>query len=198
MDLTGKVVLLEGPRSVSEPFDATAHRLDSDELLNLADSAAMPASLPGQARPATNFRRDFQRRGQILQIVAEKKPLAIVDRGSKGDYGTIFVGGASAMGAPGERVRTASADTPPVIPQFTIAVEHYNRMCRMLGKNVPVRVALELRATFSAEDRMEHNVLAELPGSDPGLGREVVMLGAHFDSWHTGTGATDTAAARRW
>ncbi len=191
LDLTGKVVLLEPMRTVGEPFDATAHRLDATELLDLADAAAVPASLPGQPRPATDFRREVQRRGQILEIVAGKKPLAIVDRGSKGDYGTIFVGGASAMSTGGERTRTALASTPPVIPQFTIAVEHYNRICRLLAKKVPVRVALELRTTFSTEDRMEHNVLAELAGTDPVLGQEVVMLGAHFDSWHTGTGATD-------
>ncbi len=190
MDLTGKVVLLDSTRTVSEPFAANAHRLDATELLGLADHVAVPASLPGQARPVTDFRREVQRRDQILQIVAGKKPLAIVDRGSKGDYGTVFVGGASTA-SEGERVRTASATTPAVIPQLTIAVEHYNRMCRLLAKKVPVRVALELRATFSAEDRMEHNVLADLPGSDPVIGREVVMLGAHFDSWHTGTGATD-------
>ena len=55
MDLTGKVVLLDSTRTVSEPFDATAHRLDATELLGLADSVAVPASLPGQARPRPTF-----------------------------------------------------------------------------------------------------------------------------------------------
>jgi Zn-dependent M28 family amino/carboxypeptidase len=64
-------------------------------------------------------------------------------------------------------------------------------MVRMLKKGVPVRVAFELNATFFDEDPMQYNVLAEIPGADPQLGSEVVMLGAHFDSWHSGTGATD-------
>jgi len=61
----------------------------------------------------------------------------------------------------------------------------------MLEKGVPVRMAVELRTSFFDDDPMERNVIAELPGTDPELKKQVVMIGAHFDSWHAGTGATD-------
>jgi Zn-dependent M28 family amino/carboxypeptidase len=89
------------------------------------------------------------------------------------------------------RARPQDQDAPAPIPQFTLAVEHYNRMCRLLKKGIPVRVALELHTSFTEGDGMEHNVLADLPGSDAQIGDEVVMLGAHLDSWQAGTGATD-------
>jgi hypothetical protein len=143
------------------------------------------------AARANELPRGFQRRGEVMRILAQKRPLAIVDRGFKGDYGTVFVQGASASPRPGNErdrggVRRADAD---VIPQFTFAVEHYNRISRILQKGLPVRIALELETTFGDPDAQEHNVLAEIPGSD--LKDQVVMLGAHFDSWHSGTGATD-------
>ena len=78
-----------------------------------------------------------------------------------------------------------------MLPQFTIAAEHYNRMVRILQKDLPVRVAVELKTVTSEQAVEDRNVVAEIPGADPKLGEQLVMLGGHFDSWHTGTGATD-------
>jgi carboxypeptidase Q len=121
--------------------------------------------------------------------------LAMVDCGRKGDYGTVFVQGASAVTPPdapqGQRGPSPRDAGAVVIPQFTMAVEHYNRIARILKKGLPVRVALELQTTFHDDDLDDYNVLADLPGTDPGLKDQIVMLGGHFDSWHTGTGATD-------
>lgn len=76
-------------------------------------------------------------------------------------------------------------------PAFVISREHYGRMMRMLDRKVPVKVSLSLVARFIGNvDGI--NVVAELPGTD--LKDEVVMLGGHFDSWHSGTGATDNGA----
>lgn len=197
-DLTGKLVLLEAPRDVAEPFDGTSKRFTAEDLLRKADQqrieAARPAERATAAANANDFRTGFARRQQVLEIVAKKRPLAIVDRAAKGDYGTVFVQGASALPKPGaaegERPNPRAVDAE-VIPQFTIAVEHYNRICRLLGKGLPVRVAVELRTTFFTDDLNDYNVLAELPGADPAIGKELAMMGAHFDSWQSGTGATD-------
>ena len=194
LDLRDKVVLLETPREVSEPFDATARRWQADDLLALADGASpeRPREREQRAGPAQDFRTGQQKRDAQLRLLYEKQPLAIFDRSYKGDYGTVFVQGAAAKpAAPDQRVRPYAADAAPVIPQFTLAVEHYNRIVRLLQRGAKVRVALELRANFTAGDGMERNVIAELPGRDPAIGSEVVMLGAHLDSWHAGTGATD-------
>ena len=188
LDLAGKVVLIDTPRDVKEPFDATSKRLDAEALLGLADQRA--ASRPARNARQGDFQAGFVRRDAMLRIVAAKKPAAIFDRAGKGDYGTVFVQGASVISEPGkprDQQPRARDEGTEVIPQFTLAVEHYNRMVRLLLKRLAVRVAVELHCTFFADDLHEYNVLAELPGSGP----EIVMLGAHFDSWQAGTGCTD-------
>ncbi|MFO1077512.1 MAG: M28 family peptidase [Planctomycetota bacterium] len=196
-DLTGKVVLMEAPRDVAEPFDGTSKRFTADDLLTKADQKvieAMDASARTAAARQNDFRIGFQKRQQMLAIVQQKRPLAIVDRASKGDYGTVFVQGASVV-APADaprdqrpRPQSVGAD---VIPQFTFAVEHYNRMCRLLRLGRQVRLALELRTSSFTDDLREYDVVADLVGTDAAVGKQFAMLGAHFDSWHSGTGATD-------
>jgi Zn-dependent M28 family amino/carboxypeptidase len=85
-------------------------------------------------------------------------------------------------------------NAPPSVPQLTFAIEHYGRIYRILEKGIPVSMDLDVRNRFYDADLNSFNVVAEIPGSDPRLKDELVMLGAHFDSWHTGTGATDNAA----
>jgi carboxypeptidase Q len=99
---------------------------------------------------------------------------------SQGRHGTIFV--------------TGSRSTPnDAVPSIVIAAEHYNMIVRMLqvGEDVRLRVALATR--YHEEDPSSYNVLAEIPGTDPSVGDEIVMLGAHLDSWHSSPGATDNA-----
>ncbi|MFN7588644.1 MAG: M28 family peptidase [Planctomycetota bacterium] len=198
LDLTGKVVLVDDVRDVREPFDGYSKRLEDKDLSRLADQRREDAQPSGEraatARSENDFRLGFQKREQMLAIVQKKRPLAIVDRGSKGDYGTVFVQGGSAVTAPGtprEQRPSARDRGADVIPQFTIAVEHYNRMCRVLAKGLPVRVAVELRTTYFEDDLNDQNVLADLRGGDAAIGDEVAMIGAHLDSWQAGTGSTD-------
>src|SRR5262245_54136577 len=78
-------------------------------------------------------------------------------------------------------------------PSFVFSREHYGRLMRMLDKKIPIKLSLSLSARFT--DNVEgFNVVAEIPGSDPQLRNQIVMLGGHLDSWHTGTGATDNGA----
>jgi carboxypeptidase Q len=84
------------------------------------------------------------------------------------------------------------ARQPPVIPQIVLEMEHYGRIARALARKVPVSIEMDVRNRFHDQDPSSFNVLAELPGRDKRA--EVVMLGAHLDSWHAGTGATDNAA----
>jgi carboxypeptidase Q len=100
------------------------------------------------------------------------------------DGGTIFVGSGGSR----------AAGTPVTgLPQVTLAVEHYNRMVRLLDHNVPVTVELNVEAQFRDESTENgFNILGDFPGTD--LAREIVLIGAHFDSWHGATGATDNAA----
>jgi carboxypeptidase Q len=101
-----------------------------------------------------------------------------------GDGGTIFGGGG------GSRV----VNPPPMVPSAAFAAEHYGRIYRMVKKGVPVTLELNIKNVWDDSDLYSNDVIAEIPGSDPKLKDELVMLGAHFDSWHYGTGATDNGA----
>jgi hypothetical protein len=97
---------------------------------------------------------------------------------SRGEHGTVFVVG---------RDQGAGA-----VPAITLSAEHYNMIARMLEHHIPVKLRVGVATKYyDADGGNAYNVLAELPGSD--LREEVVMLGGHLDSWHTGTGATDNA-----
>jgi carboxypeptidase Q len=96
-----------------------------------------------------------------------------------GEHGTIFVTG-----------RDAGANA---IPAVVLVAEHYNLVARLLQQGIAVKLSVNVQATYDESDRNTHNVIAEITGADPVLGSEVVMAGAHLDSWHSATGATDNA-----
>jgi hypothetical protein len=104
---------------------------------------------------------------------------AVELRRGGGEHGTLFVLGSS---------RTAQT-TPAIV----LAGEHYNMIARMLERRVPVKLRVNLRTRFLTADTNGYNVIAELPGTDPALRDQVVMVGGHLDSWHSAPGATDNA-----
>ena len=185
--LQGKIVFADALRDVPALWAAPASRYTEKELEDLrADSDAAPRGRFGaggrQGGAAGRGRGTgptfAQRRAQFFK---EEGAIATVTAG-RGDGGTLFLGGASAN-------RQPNADLG--LPALVIAVEHYGRIVRTLQKGMPVKIDLDVRNTFF--DRTESfNVVAEIPGTDKA--DEIVMLGAHFDSWHGGTGATDNAA----
>ena len=81
------------------------------------------------------------------------------------------------------------------MPSIVLSGEHYNMIARMLERHVPVKLRINVQTKFNTDagDGNAYNVIAELPGTDPALSAEVVMIGGHLDSWHTGVGATDNA-----
>jgi len=107
---------------------------------------------------------------------------AVLDQSPIGDGGTVFVQ------AGGSR----NPKDPPVAPLVTLAVEHYGRIARILEKKIPVTLQMDVENNFFDDDQDAFNIIGELRGTDKA--DELVMVGAHFDSWHTGTGATDNAA----
>jgi hypothetical protein len=133
-------------------------------------------------------------------FLAEQGAALLVDPSPRGDGGTLFVQSASVPGAsafptPGQgqgsrRVWDKSA--PKVVPQIVMAQEHYNRLVRMIEQGERPRMVVDLSVQFHDDDLMAYNTVAEIPGTD--LKDEIVMLGGHMDSWHSGTGATDNGA----
>ncbi len=137
-----------------------------------ATSAGARPPLPGQETP--------QQRAQRITQILRDAGASLILKPSIGEHGTVFVTGRD--GGPG------------AVPSITLSGEHYNMIVRFLQQNVPVKLRVNVQATFDDEGGGNaYNVLAELPGTDPALGDEVVMIGGHLDSWHTGVGATDNA-----
>jgi hypothetical protein len=181
--LKGKVVLTQALREVPALWAPQATRYSDSQLEGLrSETDATARGRGGRGRfggPGGRGGASFaQRRTQFFK---EEGVLATIAAG-RGDGGNVFVGGASAN-------RQANADVG--LPAVVVAVEHYGRIVRTLDKNMPVRIDLDIKNSF-IDQTMAFNVVAEIPGTD--RADEIVMLGAHFDSWHGGTGATDNAA----
>lgn len=120
--------------------------------------------------------------GRALSGVMREAGAGVVLRPSQGQHGTLFV--------------TGRRDNPPdAAPSIVLTGEHYNLVVRALQSGAPVKLRIELRTRFYTADTNGYNVIAEIPGTDPALKDEVVLLGAHLDSWHSATGATDNADA---
>ncbi|GJM31670.1 MAG: hypothetical protein DHS20C18_06710 [Saprospiraceae bacterium] len=179
--LAGKFVLMDTIRKVNPPFDPMASRYDVESLFDMA-TAGRPTPRPRRGNRVGRSNLN----NVIWTLLEAEKPIAVLDRSYKGDLGTVFVSGA----------RTAEGNVrdedKKVVPQVTLAVEHYNRLLRLMNKGIKISLNIDLKAKYTNPDGMEHNVIAEIPGTD--LKDEVVIFGAHLDSWHTGTGATDNAA----
>jgi hypothetical protein len=139
-------------------------------------------------------------RTRLQQFYKTEGVVALLDRGSdalmaaggsdlswntqRPDGGTIFPTGSGSRGA----------DAGTGVPSVTLAVEHYNRLVRVLERGVPVKVELNIEVKFHDETTANgFNIVAEIPGVDPVVKDEIVLLGAHFDSVAAGTGATDNA-----
>lgn len=178
--LKGKYVLTAAVRPVTAHFDPEARRYTDAELAERARQPVGPPSGRGGERgggPGAD--QGFPQRRTAFLV--SEGVIATLEPG-RGDGGTVFVQGGGS--------RTAS--DPPTVPQIVLAVEHYNRLVRIVDKKIPVMLEFDVKNTFYDSDLNAFNVVAEIPGSD--RADELVMLGAHFDSWHSGTGATDNAA----
>jgi len=197
--LLGKIVLPQPAREVRMLEGELVLRMD-DTLLQTAEvpvNRIAARDSPASGRTGRTFLEELQ------QFYVDEGVVAVIDRGSdvfmvngapsgsrlswptqRTDGGTVFVG----------RGGSWDENASIVVPSATIAVEHYNRMARLLERGLKVRVEINISARFHEEEDIPNgfNIIGEIPGSD--LAHEIVMLGAHFDSTHAATGATDNAA----
>lgn len=206
-NLRGKIVLAGPMHEVKAHFDPQGKRLTEKELLELAD-AGEPSG-PGAANPLANPRiQEFIKSrvfaAGLLQFLSKEGAALIVFDG-EGDGGTVFVDAATVprdldRSSPIATIRSLflagphayDVDPPTVTPQVVLASEQYNRLARMIQAGEKLQMKVSLDTQFSKADLMGYNTVAEIPGTDKA--DEVVMVGGHMDSWHSGTGATDNGA----
>ena len=199
--LKGAIVLTSGMREVKARFEVMSTRRDEKDLLSLAD-APEPRGGPQrrmfQMTPEQRTAMAFGARKN--QFLFDEGAAVVIDPSRIGDGGTIFVQSATVpqplptepIGPNTRGISAYDKSAPKLTPQLVMAVEHYNRLVRMIEAGEKVKMAVDLAVEFHDADLMGYNTIAEIPGTD--LKDEIVMLGGHMDSWHSGTGATDNGA----
>ena len=175
--LRGRIVLIDDPRQVALLLTPLGRRLSDKDLDAIEEGA-----VPGPPRPPMD--REARRRlmNAKAKFLREEGAALVVTTGYNGDGGTVFA-------AAGGGYRAADEVPPPMI---AITPEHYNRIVRLIKEKQPLEIEADVAATLDNSPADSYNIVAEIPGTT--RRDEVVMLGAHFDSWHGGTGATDNAA----
>jgi hypothetical protein len=206
--LKGKIVLVGAMREVAAHFDPQATRRTEKQLLALADAGDANGQDGAAAQMANPRIQQFIKNrifaAQALQFLSNEGAALLVFP-SQGDGGTIYVDAAYVpheldMSSPIATIRSVFFEGPQpydekvtsVTPQIVLSIEQYNRMVRMIHAGEKVRMKISLETQFISNDLMAYNTIAEIPGSDKA--DEIVMVGGHMDSWHSGTGATDNGA----
>ena len=172
---------LKGAIVMTQPIMTAFVRKDRPQPTdpNYVPNSAAYATSVGQ-RPPRAGQETPQQRAQRAAQAFRDAGAGVLLKPSAGEHGTVFVTGRD--GGPG------------AVPTVTLSAEHYNMIIRMLDRHVPVKLRVNVQTKFFDQDAgRAYNVVAELPGADPALRDEIVMLGGHLDSWHTGVGATDNA-----
>jgi carboxypeptidase Q len=192
--LKGKIVLFGAPVPVKPGFKPDAHRFNDSTLLVMSNAGPVQAggrNLFGGNRAQqqlTYAKWNFCMTEGAIAVLEPSTGFLLED-------GTVTVSGVTIPYPPGtpfdKRVRAASPAAPKILPQIVVADEHYNRLIRQIEKGLTPKMELALETEFTAPGP-GFNVIGEIEGTD--LKDEVVMIGAHLDSWQSGTGATDNAA----
>lgn len=182
--LKGAIVMVRAPEVPETPFEALASRYTDEKLAELAQSPEPRGQLDEDMRERI---ARWRARRALMQRVAKfmnDEGVQMVLEPSERNYGIVRVASGGSREMDGE----------PTLPQMVVAIEQYNRIARLVEKGIPVKLRANATNRFFTDDSLGYNVVAEIPGVDKKLKPELVMLGAHLDSWHSGTGATDNAA----
>lgn len=209
--LRGKIVLVSKIRKLDADFGGMGTRRSDEELAKMtvdpmADRRALPQ--PGQSQQPTPEQQERMRQMQVAQKMAgfvfDEGAAVVIDNSRVGSGGTLFVSGATVVPPPANGAPAGPATRgrfgpynkdmeSRMLPQMTMATEDYNRLVRMIQQGVKPKMTVNIQTQYHDEDLMGYNTVAEIPGTDPKLKDEIVMLGGHLDSWHSSTGATDNA-----
>ena len=188
--LGGKIVLLGDMREVKPVDKPLFEREDEKDLAKIVEY------------PLTAERNDFvteymkrlELREKVATLLASEHALAVIlpsrdGRNNGGSGGTIFVDSGGGLGW-----FSYQRDHIQPLPVVIMAIENYGRVYRLLKANVPVTIEMNVDTRFSGDHEHGFDTIAEIPGTDPKLKDEVVMVGGHLDSWASATGATDNGA----
>ena len=182
--LAGAWILSRPPVEMSPDWEPDPLRTPLEELLSPPEEREGRPQMTDEerARRIAEWRRQAQMREAVAEFLLDEGIAGMLVPSSR-EY-TLVRGGGSRAG------RDPANPEPP--PELVVAGEQYNQMYRNVQRGIPVEVEIEVRNRFFSEDLQGYNTLGDIRGSD--LADELVMIGAHLDSWHYGTGATDDGA----
>lgn len=186
--LKGKIVMTWSDDILKPSFSADGNRYEDSTLDKMAKAEVRAANRPQQAvvdsaqRIAMMARFAVQRK--MNEFMLNEKPALILRMNVRGTDGTLFV-------SSGGSYTKDAAEAPATV---MLSSDDYLRMQRLISAGIPVKLETDVKTKFFTDDMKGYNVIAEIPGTDPNLKDEIVMLGGHLDSWHASTGATDDAA----
>ena len=189
--LAGKIVFFGDMRDL-KPVDKPL--FDRDDDARLKEISEYPVRVGEREDFLSHFIQQLQFREKAGKFLAEEHAAAIVvpsrdGRNSGGSGGTIFDDSSAGMGW--FTYQREHADPLPIV---VMAIENYGRVYRLLKANAPVTVEMDVDTEFTGDHEHGFDTIAEIPGTDPKLEDEVVMVGGHLDSWASATGATDNGA----
>jgi len=191
--LAGKIVLLGAARPTPDITEPLFHRYTDAELKDMeSNERAAQRGGPVETREqrlAARQRMTALRQAAVKLMTSEGVAAIITPSRDGGGTGIIFDDNGANL------VRSAQKPENAVkIPNAVMMIEHYNRLARMVQNHVPVQVEVNIETKFTGDHEHGFDTVAEIPGSDPKLKDEIVMVGGHLDSWIAGTGATDNGA----
>jgi Peptidase family M28 len=189
--LAGKIIFFGEMRDV-KPVDKPLFERRDDA--NLKSTVEFPIHVGQHEDFFASFIKRLEFREKAGKFFADEHAVGIVvptrdGRNNGGSGGTIFDDGGSGMGW-----FAYKREHVEPLPIVVMAIENYGRVYRLLKANVPVTVEMDVETEFSGDHEHGFDTIAEIPGTDPKLKDEVVMVGGHLDSWASGTGATDNGA----
>ena len=178
--LAGKIVLMPSTATNEIVFTPLASRLTDDQLRDLAMAQA-----PGQGgrRPPVDFAQ------MQAQRLLRNKVTAML----KSEGAAVIINNSGIYNIPRSNGANYKSGDPQPIPELNLPAEDAGRMERLIRHNVPVTMEIEIQNNFFDSPKV-YNVIGEIPGTDKNLKNEVVLIGAHIDSWNGGTGSADNGS----
>ncbi|HZQ44800.1 MAG TPA: M20/M25/M40 family metallo-hydrolase [Acidobacteriaceae bacterium] len=196
--LKGKIVLLGAMRPTPDITEPLFHRYTDEELKDMEMMEQPRARAAGQPVQTLEQRmaermRAMRLRQQALKMFTDEGVIAIItptrDAADGGGTGIIFDDNGANLARDAQK-----PDNAVKIPNAVMMIEHYNRLAHLAEAHVPVTLEVNIETKFSGQHEHGFDTVAEIPGTDPKLKDQVVMVGGHLDSWISGTGATDNGA----
>ena len=175
--LAGKIVLMPATQNYEMNFNPLATRYTDEQLETIAQD---PRPNKMRRRSMGNWMAMRELQQAITKFLKEENVLAVIS-------------GSGAFNVPHSRGVQYTIGDPEPTPEIILPIEDHGRMVRMISKGQKVEMELDIKNTFT-DNQQINNVIAEIPGTDPKLKNEIVLIGGHLDSWHGGTGGADNAS----